>query len=85
MMRRVPYVNFRAQFDEERPEILATMENVFARGEFIPLRDWLRREIHQHGACFTAAQLIDRITGKPLSPEPMMSHLHRKLDPIYGL
>jgi dTDP-4-amino-4,6-dideoxygalactose transaminase len=35
MMRRVPYVNFRAQFDEERPEILATMENVFARGEFI--------------------------------------------------
>ena len=34
-MRQVPYVNFRAQFEEQRAEIMATVEQVFARGEFV--------------------------------------------------
>jgi dTDP-4-amino-4,6-dideoxygalactose transaminase len=34
-MRQVPYVNFRAQFEEERSEILDTVERVFTRGEFV--------------------------------------------------
>jgi dTDP-4-amino-4,6-dideoxygalactose transaminase len=34
-MRQVPYVNFRAQFEEERSEIMAAVEGAFTRGEFI--------------------------------------------------
>jgi dTDP-4-amino-4,6-dideoxygalactose transaminase len=34
-MRQVPYVNFRAQFEEERAEILPLVVEVFERGEFI--------------------------------------------------
>jgi dTDP-4-amino-4,6-dideoxygalactose transaminase len=34
-MRQVPYVNFRAQFEDERAEIMATVEQVFTRGEFV--------------------------------------------------
>jgi dTDP-4-amino-4,6-dideoxygalactose transaminase len=35
MSRQVPYVNFRAQFEEERAEIMGLVEQVFARGEFV--------------------------------------------------
>ncbi len=34
-MRKVPYVNFPAQFDEEREELMPLIEGVFRRGEFI--------------------------------------------------
>ena len=33
--RQVPYVNFAAQFAAERAEIMARVEHVFARGEFV--------------------------------------------------
>ncbi|MEO5374333.1 MAG: DegT/DnrJ/EryC1/StrS family aminotransferase [Alphaproteobacteria bacterium] len=35
MSRPVPFVNFPAQFAEERDEIMAAVEGVFARGEFV--------------------------------------------------
>jgi carboxypeptidase Taq len=76
---------YAAQLFAQADQDLGGLAAQFARGEFIPLRDWLRREIHQHGACYTAGQLIERVTGRPLSPEPLLSDLHRKLDPIYGL
>jgi dTDP-4-amino-4,6-dideoxygalactose transaminase len=34
-MRRVPYVDFAAQFAEERGAIMGVVEQVFARGEFV--------------------------------------------------
>ena len=34
-MRQVPYVNFRAQFEEERSEILGAVEDVFTTGQFV--------------------------------------------------
>ena len=34
-LRRVPYVNLAAQFEEEREEILACVEAVFRRGDFV--------------------------------------------------
>jgi dTDP-4-amino-4,6-dideoxygalactose transaminase len=34
-MRQVPYVNFPAQFADERSELLAITERVFAKGEFV--------------------------------------------------
>ena len=34
-MRQVPYVNFAAQYAEEREEIAAIVERVFGRGEFV--------------------------------------------------
>lgn len=34
-MRRVPYVNLPAQFQEERAELMPLIESLFARGEFI--------------------------------------------------
>jgi dTDP-4-amino-4,6-dideoxygalactose transaminase len=34
-MRQVPYVNLRAQFEEERSEIMAMVEQVFAHGKFV--------------------------------------------------
>lgn len=55
------------------------------RGEFAPLREWLRVNIHQHGRRFMAKDLCKTITGKALSADPLLRHLESRLKPVYGL
>jgi carboxypeptidase Taq len=76
---------YAAQFFAKADHDLGGLHRQFARGEFQPLREWLREQIHRHGSCFTAPQLIERVTGKPLSHEPLMQHLYGKFGPLYGL
>jgi len=48
------------------------------RGEFGTLHDWLRLNIYRHGSKYTPNQLIERVTGAPLSIEPYMAYLRGK-------
>ena len=50
-----------------------------------PLQEWMGRNIHHHGQCFSAAELVARATGQPLSHEPLVDYLKNKLLPLYGL
>jgi len=58
---------------------------MFARGEFQPLKQWLNEKIHHRGQCYSSAELVQLVTGQPLSPAPLMRHLRGKLGPLYGL
>ena len=55
------------------------------RGEFGTLREWLRTNVHRHGQRYRAAELIHRLTGRPLSVQPFMDYIHLKYGPVYGL
>lgn len=76
---------YAAQFFEQADADLGGLAHQFAKGEFTPLREWLRTHIHRRGQCYTAAQLAEIITGKPLSHAPLVRHLRGKLEPLYGL
>jgi carboxypeptidase Taq len=76
---------YASQFFETADRELGGLDEQFARGEFAPLRDWLGEKIHRHGQCYSAAELVAKVTGKPLSHEPLMAHLRAKLAPLYGL
>jgi carboxypeptidase Taq len=76
---------YAAQYFEKAREDLGDLDAMFARGEFQPLRDWLRENIHRHGQRHTAAELVRRVTGKPLSHEPLMRHLRGKFGELYGV
>jgi len=55
------------------------------RGEFSTLHGWLRENIYRHGAKFTAPELIERVTGGPLTIAPYLDYLWGKYQPLYGL
>jgi carboxypeptidase Taq len=76
---------YASQFFEQAAADLGDLEAMFARGEFQPLREWLHQKIHTRGQCFPAAQLVAEVTGRPLSPEPLMRHLRTKYSHLYGL
>jgi carboxypeptidase Taq len=76
---------YAAQFFAEADAQLGGLDAQFAQGRFQPLREWLCENIHRHGRRYTAAELVQRVTGRPLGPEPLVAHLRAKLAPLYGL
>ena len=76
---------YAAQLFATADEELGGLDEQFARGEFTPLRSWLNEKVHHPGRCYSAAELAQRITGKPLSHVPLIDYLKAKLSPLYGL
>ncbi len=76
---------YAAQFFNTAQQQLGDLNAMFRRGEFGPLRQWLQENIHQHGRRYTAAQLVERITGRPLGHADLMAQLRGKFGPLYGL
>jgi carboxypeptidase Taq len=76
---------YAAQFFEKARADLGDLDAMFAKGEFAPLLDWLRKNIHRHGRRYTAAQLVKKVTGKELSPDALMRHLSKKAQELYGV
>ena len=56
-----------------------------AQGQFDTLLGWLRTNIYQHGSKFTAAELVQRVTGAPLHIDPYIGYLKTKYGELYGL
>ncbi len=75
---------YAAQFFEQAERDLGDLNAQFAAGDFSPLLDWLRTRIHQRGRRFSAGELVERVTGAPLTCEPLMRHLERKFGELYG-
>jgi carboxypeptidase Taq len=76
---------YAAQFFEKAAKDLGDLNAMFRRGEFLPLREWLRANIHSRGRCYPAAELVRRVTGSPLSHDALMRHLRGKFGPLYDL
>lgn len=76
---------YAAQFFQRARQELGDLDAMFARGQFAPLLAWLRRNIHQYGRRYTAAELVRRVTGQPLSPAPLLEHLRIRAAEVYGL
>jgi carboxypeptidase Taq len=54
------------------------LHDQFERGEFDPLAEWLRETLWRHGRKFLPRELIERITGGGLDPEPYLRYLRGK-------
>ncbi len=74
-----------AQLFARAEEVLGDQDAAFAKGEFQPLLDWLRREVHAHGSRFTADELVERATGKPLAADDLLAYLRQTTQEAYGV
>ena len=54
-------------------------------GNLATLADWLRENIYQHGSCYTAPELIERVAGEPLSIAPIVRYLKNKFGALYNI
>lgn len=76
---------YAAQFYETAVDQNRSIAEEMAVGKTSALVDWLRDNIHQHGRKFTPAELVQRVTGQPLSHEPFIRYVSQKFSEIYNL
>jgi carboxypeptidase Taq len=63
---------------------LGDLDAQFERGEFGPLREWLGEHVHRWGQTFDPPELLERIVGRGLDPEPYVSYLRGKVDELHA-
>ena len=76
---------YAAQFWGAIRERMPELDEQIRRGEFSPLLEWLRANVFVHGRRYTAPELCERITGRPLSHEPLLRYLEAKVRDVYGI
>jgi carboxypeptidase Taq len=57
---------------------LGDLDEQFSRAEFAPLREWLREQVYRHGSKYPPRELLRRVTGSELDPEPYLKYLRAK-------
>ncbi len=55
------------------------------QGQFEGTLEWLRHNVHRHGAKLLPGEIVERATGSELSAEPYLAYLQTKFGEIYSL
>ena len=72
-------------------QILATMEkdlpewkNQISSGNFQNIKQWLAKNVHQHGKLYSPFGLIRKITGEEINVKHYLNYLNEKYAKLYG-
>jgi carboxypeptidase Taq len=76
---------YAAQLWDRVKRDLPDVETRVAEGQLFPLREWLRKKIHQHGREFPAAELIRRATGRAPDSRYFVDYITAKYGELYDL
>ena len=74
-----------AQLWEKMKRDIRNLDDQICRGEFSELLGWLRMNIHQFGHKYDPQDLVQKVTGSRIVPEPYVRYLTKKYSEIYGL
>lgn len=73
-----------AQLWETFGRVEPSRDEQIRRGDFAHLRSWLRQELHRHGRMYQPQEIVARITGGPIDPEPYLRYLEGKYSAVYA-
>lgn len=76
---------YAAQLFEKIEADLPNLWTDIEDGQFQPLLQWLRRNVHQVGRRQQAEALLESVTGKAPESQPFLQYLEGKYSRIYGL
>ena len=75
-----------AQIFAAAEDALPGLSDQISRGDFAPLREWLRTEIHEVGSTYASPDdLLRAVTGDGIDPAPFLDYLTAKYGALYGL
>jgi carboxypeptidase Taq len=76
---------YSAQFFAQVERDLGSLDDQMERGEFNPLREWLRDKIHSQGSRYLPKDLVKEVTGENMNPGFLIEYLERKYATLYAL
>jgi len=67
-----------AHWHELARKALPDLDTQIEQGNFKPIREYLRENIHIHGRRYLTQELLQKLSGEELSPEPFLRYLDHK-------
>jgi len=74
-----------AQLFDAAGEAVGDVPSLTRAGEFEPLAEWLRENVHRHGARHTTEELVRRATGDGYTADHFLDYVERKYGELYEL
>ncbi len=75
---------FSAQIAEKMKEEL-DLHDLISKGDFIPIRDWLKEHIYKVGRRLSSREIVKNISGKDITHIPYIDYLKNKFGEIYQI
>ncbi len=76
---------YAAQLYSKMQQDLPNMDAEMASGDFSSIKTWLGSHVHAHGRYYSAAKLIEHVTGEPLSAQYFVDYIRTKYQSLYNL
>jgi carboxypeptidase Taq len=61
------------------------LDDQIRKGRFEELLGWLHTNVHRHGRKYNPQDLVKKVTGSKITPEPYIRYLTSKYSEIYGI
>jgi carboxypeptidase Taq len=74
-----------AQIWEAMAKDIKDIEAQVEQAKFDGILGWLRENLHKYGAKYEPQELVQKVTGSKITPEPYIHYLENKYKEIYGL
>ncbi len=74
-----------AQLWERMLQDIPDVEQQIEEAKFGGILNWMRTHVHQYGSKFEPQELVQKVTGSKITPEPFMCYLELKYKDIYDL
>ena len=74
---------YAAMLFDQASQDLPTLHQDIGQGNLLPLKKWLNDQVHRWGRQYSAANLIHKVTGKNLTPDPFIQSLEKKMGDLY--
>ncbi len=76
---------YASQFFHAAQIAIPGLEDHFRKGDFAPLLEWLRENIHRRGQSLRPDELVKEVTGEDLNARYQVAYLKTKYRSLYGL
>jgi carboxypeptidase Taq len=76
---------YAAQFTHALEQAMPNMWDQVRQGNLLDIKAWLNEHIHQHGRVLPPNELLEKVTGEPLTSKYLISYLKDKFGSIYHL
>ncbi|UCE12919.1 MAG: carboxypeptidase M32 [Candidatus Heimdallarchaeota archaeon] len=74
-----------SQIAETLSQLLPEWRESLQNGSFTMIREWLANNVHSLGAQYDSLELVEKITGEPLTNKYLINYLNEKYTELYKL
>ncbi len=63
---------------------LGSVDKILEEGRIKEITAWLNQKIHRNGSLYNSAEVLQRVCGRELSAQPLLSYFDKKYAAVYG-